>query len=99
KNNLSSSTLAKFTEQSGYKIEFEVGSQLEEAALLGIGGGKDSIVAGELMKDIELPVTGFVLATGEILGQTKSVSSIMNIDLKPIKRRLDKQIIEINGID
>jgi hypothetical protein len=67
--------------------------------MLGIGGGKDSIVAGELLKLAGIPLRGFVLATGEILGQTQAVSEVMGIELTAIKRVIDPQILEINKID
>ncbi len=98
KNNLSADKLAQFTPQNGTEIT-SASATYEEKALLGIGGGKDSIVAGELLKELSIDVSGFVLATGEILGQTKDVADIMGINLQPVKRRLDQQIIEINKLD
>jgi hypothetical protein len=99
KNNLNYSQLAQFQAQKG-KENDGAGEQqqLEEKALLGIGGGKDSIVAGELLKKISIPLTGFVLATGEILGQTQAVSNVMSIPLLPVQRRIDTQIISINKL-
>jgi hypothetical protein len=40
-----------------------------------------------------------VLATGEILGQTKAVSDVMSIELSAVKRVIDIQILDINKID
>jgi len=100
KNSLSGSRLAKFTAQTGNSNVYD-GPNIEwrEKAVLGIGGGKDSIVAGELLKEAGVPVSGFVLATGEVLGQTKAVSDVMNIELNAVKRTIDRQILDINKID
>ncbi len=101
-NSIEPEKLAKFFAQDGEEYaNDQVVSPLvlSESALLGIGGGKDSIVAGELLKQLDIPVTGFVQATGEILGQTQSVASTMEIDLLPVKRLLDKQIIDMNKLD
>ena len=98
KNNLPLDRLATFEVQDG--IGFEKSTlDLEESALLGIGGGKDSIVAGELLKDLTIPVDGFVLASGEILGQSIMVADVMNIDLNAVKRSLDLQILDINKLE
>jgi len=99
KNNISYNQIAQFTAQKGIEFSSESPQKLEEKAVLGIGGGKDSIVAGELLKQIGVPVTGFVLATGEVLGQTQAVSDVMGINLLPIKRLIDREIIEINTLD
>src|SRR6056297_1011775 len=54
KNNLSASLLAEFKEQDGVDLgEVDI-SELKNTALLGLGGGKDSIVAGELLKELEI---------------------------------------------
>lgn len=99
-NSLSGSKLAKFRAQDG-KIYTNEDSSIDwqDNAVLGIGGGKDSIVAGELLKAVGIPVSGFVLATGEILGQTKAVSDVMNIELTAVKRIIDLQILDINKIE
>lgn len=95
-NKLSRDMLAEFSVQEGVSFE----SAHDEAparngAILGIGGGKDSIVAGELLKEIGVEVTGFVMATGEQLGQTKSVAKTMGVELLVVERFLDKQLLEL----
>jgi hypothetical protein len=98
-NKLDPAQLASFAEQDGLEITKVPTTQWSKESLLGIGGGKDSIVAGELLKKIGVKPTGFVLATGEILGQTQAVADVMDIELLPIKRVLDKQILAINEIE
>lgn len=100
KNTLSSDQLATFSSQEGIQIGAEnTISSWKDIAELGIGGGKDSIVAGELLKEANIEISGFVLATGEILGQTKAVSDVMEIDLTAVKRVIDGQILDINKLE
>jgi hypothetical protein len=100
KNELSSERLAKFSEQNGNKSIIDTSSQTiwNNDVLLGIGGGKDSIVAGELIKEAGFDLEGFVLATNDNPGQTKVVSDVMGINLNIVKRIIDPQIFEINEI-
>jgi UDP-N-acetyl-alpha-D-muramoyl-L-alanyl-L-glutamate epimerase len=93
-NKLSADRLATFTAQDGQSFAGETAGEAH-GALLGIGGGKDSIVAGELLKDLSVPVTGFVMATGEQLGQTASVARAMGVELHAIKRQIDRQLLEL----
>ena len=97
KNNLSAERLATFQQQEGSIV---VGSTdtiaWQDTVLLGIGGGKDSIVAGELFKELDIKVEGFVLATGNNTGQAQAVADVMGVPLHVIQRRLDPQIIELN---
>jgi UDP-N-acetyl-alpha-D-muramoyl-L-alanyl-L-glutamate epimerase len=96
-NKLDVSRIAQFGAQDGQQYEGSSDSRTE-GALLGIGGGKDSIVAGELLKSINVPVEGFVMATGEQLGQAASVAETMGIPLHAVKRVLDTQLIELKGV-
>ena len=100
KNKIDPAKLAKFKSQQG---SVKPGSQDDinwnDTALLGVGGGKDSIVAGELLKDMNIPTTGFVLATQSNRGQTQDVVGKMGINLLPIKRYLDEQILNLNDTE
>lgn len=96
-NKLPVERLARFAAQDGLRFEGESDYQAG-GALLGIGGGKDSIVAGELLKDLNVPVTGFVMATGEQLGQAGAVAKTMQVDLLVIERQLDKQLLDLQGL-
>lgn len=99
KNNLEVDRIAKFSEQSGtIHIGNNNPASLDDRALLGIGGGKDSIVAGELLKDLQIKTTGFVLATGENRGQALSVSETMGVDLLAVERRIDPKLLKLNKI-
>jgi UDP-N-acetyl-alpha-D-muramoyl-L-alanyl-L-glutamate epimerase len=100
KNNLKPNQLAKFKSQDG-KLSPGAEDDIDwrDTALLGIGGGKDSIVAGELLKELKIPIRGFVLATSnnEVLSQ--SVANKMELDLISIQREIDPQIISMNKVE
>lgn len=93
-NKLNPEDLAKFSPQNGTLLQPE-DLEVNDSALLGLGGGKDSIVAGELLKSIDLQVSGFVMATGKQVGQTKAVAEAMGVDLLVIERKLDKKLLEL----
>lgn len=99
KNSLSGSLLAKFSAQDGKRVHQNSSISWSDEVVLGIGGGKDSIVAGEILKEAGIPVSGFVLATGEILGQTQAVANVMGVKLAAVKRKLDPKILEINTLE
>lgn len=95
-NKLPASSLAKFAAQStGTEPEGLSESPARSAAIMGIGGGKDSIVAGELLKSSGVAVEGFVMATGEQRGQAQSVADTMGVVLQAVERRLDGQLLEL----
>lgn len=95
KNQLPADRLARFDAQDGQRFEGDASATEATGALLGIGGGKDSIVAGELLKDLNVPVEGFVMATGEVLGLAASVAETMQIPLHAVKRQLDTTLLEL----
>lgn len=97
-NKLSADRLAHFQQQEGHEQPAPSTEQLQATAMLGVGGGKDSIVAGELLKKLNTPTTGFVLATLTNRGQTQAVVEKMGVDLSAVERRLDPQILQINAM-
>jgi UDP-N-acetylmuramoylalanine--D-glutamate ligase len=66
----------------------------QNRALLGIGGGKDSIVAGELLKEDGLDLTGFLVETEKSSPITENVIKVMGIPSLKIERFLDAKIFE-----
>lgn len=98
KNQLPFDRLARFSAQNGDTTSAQPTNDWQEKTLLGIGGGKDSIVAGELLKAISMSTTGFVLATKQNSGQATDVAITMDVDLQTIERTIDPQIIEINKL-
>jgi hypothetical protein len=100
KNNRSAQDLAQFHAQEGTITPGSTDDiAWQNSALLGIGGGKDSIVAGELLKELGTNVKGFVLATGDNKGQAQAVADVMGVDLLAIERRIDKKILELNTLE
>lgn len=94
-NKLPASRLAKFNSSS--IVEHQANTIGSEAkAILGIGGGKDSALAGELLKSVKVPIVGYVFGTGSHHGQTEQVAQAMGIKLLGVQRTLDKQLIELN---
>ncbi len=99
KNELSPDRIAKFNSQNGsLRPETQDDISWHDKALLGVGGGKDSIVAGELLKELNVPTSGFVLATASNRGQTQEVVAKMEINLLTVKRWIDPQILEMNKL-
>jgi hypothetical protein len=95
-NRLPVDRLAKFSPQDGTLFPpAQDNSAVPADGLLGIGGGKDSIVAREVLRDCGVALQGFVLATGEQLGQTSAVADIMAVPLLAVKRGLDKQLLAV----
>lgn len=73
--------------------------QLDEAKknrfLVGIGGGKDSIVAIELLKKEKKQITGLILETGSSLIQ-QNVAKISETDFLIVQRRLDEKLFQLS---
>lgn len=65
----------------------------QERALLGVGGGKDSIVAGEFLKARKLPLTAFVLETERASPIVEEVISAMGLKALVVHRKLDPKVI------
>ena len=65
----------------------------KERALLGLGGGKDSIVAGETLKEQKKDFDLFMVGTSEVQEEVAKV-----VGKKPIvfKRNLDPKLFELN---
>jgi hypothetical protein len=94
-NELAADRLAQFTAQDGQEFDGTADSGEVKGALLGIGGGKDSVVAGELLKTLNVPLDGFVMATGEALGQAGDVAKVMGVPLQAVGRQLDTRLSEV----
>jgi hypothetical protein len=94
-NKLSKSKIAKFVAQLGVQFDPPEKTVAGGKAILGIGGGKDSIVAGELLKKLAIDVEGFVMATGEQLGQSQAVADVMGIPLHAVGRTLEPQLMNL----
>jgi hypothetical protein len=65
----------------------------KERSLVGIGGGKDSIVSAEFLKFLKKPFTGFVVETHAIKEQ---VARLLGVDLIFVRREIDPKLFELN---
>ncbi len=65
-----------------------------DEALVGIGGGKDSIVAIELLREESIPSTGFVVETYARHDIAEAVCAAAQIPLEHIVRTLDPQLFQ-----
>lgn len=63
-------------------------------SLLGIGGGKDSILAHELLKEHNKSHTGFVVQTGEVSDIIKNVCGVMKLPAIKIQRFIDPLLLD-----
>jgi len=91
RNDLSPSIVARFeavAKSGGIPAQLPISPQ---KVLIGIGGGKDSIVSLELLRDHDR--TGFVVETGRGHQITDEVAQIANVPLSKIKRTLDPQLL------
>lgn len=60
--------------------------------LLGIGGGKDSLVAYEWLKEQGHHVEGFVLDTDQNASMIRRLSKVMGTSLVSVRRQLDEKL-------
>jgi UDP-N-acetylmuramoylalanine--D-glutamate ligase len=65
----------------------------KDRALLGIGGGKDSILAAELLKEEQYDTTAFIVETGKPSRLIRSVSDAIKFPQCFIHRVLDEQLL------
>lgn len=77
-------------------------SSVDEArnnrTLVGIGGGKDSIVSVEILKEQKKEITGFILDTQTTPPNIQiEVSKTMEIDYLTVKRQLDPQVFDLRS--
>lgn len=100
KNKLSQEQIGSFVSCRGQIVPAkDEDTNWKNNMLLGIGGGKDSIVAGEIAKNLSFELEGFVLATGDNTGQARAVAEVMNVPLHAVKRTIDSHIFALNKLE
>jgi len=67
--------------------------------LVGIGGGKDSLVTWELFKQKGIKAKGLVIETGKKFETVSNISAIGDIPLMHVVRTMDSQIPELSKKD
>jgi len=71
----------------------------KDRTLIGIGGGKDSIVSVEILKDQKKEISGFILDSQTTPPNIQvEVSKIMEINYLIVKRQLDPQIFDLRSV-
>lgn len=92
KNKLEKQVMAQFTPDSDYKRKVSPVATDPRKVLVGIGGGKDSIVALELLKDFDR--SGFILETGKQYPVAREVAKVAAVPLRLTFRTLDPKLYE-----
>lgn len=95
-NKLPASRVAKFEGASG-TATVPANGKLSNQAILGIGGGKDSALAGEVLKALGVSLKGFALGTKDNFGQAERISSVMAVDFLGVQRTISPRLLELNG--
>lgn len=78
--------------------EKSISFERQSRSLLGVGGGKDSIVAMELLRNMNQSVSAYILETQKPHVLSEEVIEIMEIDTVKVKRIIDPQLFEKNNI-
>lgn len=86
--------LANFTTVGTTEAE-PIALETTASALVGLGGGKDSIVAAKVIRDIGLEINSYAITTGGHSGQISEVASRIGVENLGIERHLDKRIIDL----
>ena len=87
---------AKDIQTTNYKLQttLPTGRQANSRCLVGIGGGKDSIVSLELLKSQDFDVTGFLVKTNDTSNIPNNIAKKAGINMITIKRDLDEKIYQ-----
>jgi len=67
--------------------------------LVGIGGGKDSIISTEILKADNFDITGFIVETGKKYDLIEKVSKTIGVNNLNFKRILDEKIYDKHKYD
>jgi UDP-N-acetylmuramoylalanine--D-glutamate ligase len=68
--------------------------RVKDRALLGVGGGKDSIVSLELLKEQKFPYVAFTVETGRPSSIVKSVIKTAGARQWAVRRQLDEKLFQ-----
>jgi len=70
---------------------------LKDRSLVGIGGGKDSIVSARLLQNEALSFDGFIVETQKKYSVASDVSKELNVKAITVARFIDPQLFEVNN--
>ncbi len=94
RNNIPRSQVASFKGDKYAEKEISVLLPRKRRSLLGIGGGKDSIVAGELLKRSNYPFDALLIETESPSTISANVVEVMGVKSLTVKRFLDPKIFQ-----
>lgn len=92
-NHLDPDKIAEFPYDNNYQTK-SYGLEKNGRSLVGIGGGKDSIVTAELLKEAGFAADGFVVETQKPTAIVGNVAEKMGLKLVTVQRFLDPQIFQ-----
>lgn len=70
---------------------------LQKRQLVGIGGGKDSVVTWERLKKDAIPAMGFVLETQKKYTMVNDLLSVGSIPVIRLRREMDSKLVELRN--
>lgn len=94
KNNIDYRKLIKFPVSD--KKESHPQKILASKNLLGIGGGKDTVVAAESLRTKNISFDGFIVETQKDYPLNRSLASVFSTNVILVKRLLDPKIFSLN---
>lgn len=94
-NSLDFRKLVQFPFDSEKKSQ-SYNNKTHERYLVGVGGGKDSILTSELLKKHQVEISGFVVETQKSYPLIDTILEHMRIPSVRIKRIIDPQLFSIN---
>jgi len=94
RNQLDLSSCPVFPTTASQPVPVWLPDKPSEAALIGIGGGKDSFVAAELMREESVAVTAFIVETQRQSPLLKEAVAALNMPVLAVRRELDPQLLE-----
>lgn len=95
-NKINFKDLAQFPYESSASHE-PVKVNVASRSLVGLGGGKDSIVAIEQLKEEKQDITGFVLEGAKESPIIHEVAKIASIPVIKVERSLDSKLLDLNS--
>lgn len=94
-NKLNSDGMVNFPYSENVNV-MPVNFERQNRSFVGIGGGKDSLVSLELLKENSKQITAFVLETQKPYQLINELLNIIGVDSLTIKRELDSKLFDAN---
>jgi len=82
---------------SGDIVSKPINFVCRDRSLVGIGGGKDSLVSTELLKEKKLPITGLALKPGSAMIIGEDFKKELGIEVITLERILSPQLLRLKG--